>query len=174
MSNIPLWKWNLLVWVLCAWTFLWWGYNYFVRRSGFHPMGTKIFDMPHVLKCSIKQVSKTPEKNTCENAFFDGWSVGHILIYISIGLIIPNHYLLIACLSVLCEVFEYMVGWRARWLVDPVVNLVGYVIGCGLAAMVTIQPLAVMQSLWSTAAGALLLTVLLICNVPKRMAHPMT
>ena len=29
----------------------------------------------------------------------------------------------------MCEIWEYRCGWRARWIVDPLTNLLGYQLG---------------------------------------------
>ena len=41
----------------------------------------------------------------------------------------PGKYAEILFISFLCEAYEYAVGWRARWLLDPVANMLGYVLG---------------------------------------------
>ena len=44
----------------------------------------------------------------------DFWSILHIVIYSIAGLIFPNEYGCIILFSILCEIFEYFAGFRAR------------------------------------------------------------
>lgn len=92
-------------------------------------MSVHVLPTPHWMSCGIPFVSRNPKKNHCENVKFDGWSMGHVLIYITIGMVLPGYWLEILILSLACEMFEYVVGWRARWIIDPTANLVGYLIG---------------------------------------------
>lgn len=171
----PIWQINLIIWVLAFWILLWWSYNFLIRTPDFHPMGIVLFDMPHVLKCTIKEVSRTPEKNDCNNAKCDMWSIGHLLIYISIGYIFPNHYLFILILSILCEAFEYIVGWRARWICDVLTNMIGYILGSLLAYRFyyDLSKLPYVQTPLSGIVGMITIIILLTVNQPHFMLHPM-
>ena len=62
---------------------------------------------------------------------FDFWSILHILIYFTAGLIFPNEYGCIILFSILCEMFEYFAGFRAR-LSDIFINLLSYYIGSSI------------------------------------------
>jgi hypothetical protein len=86
-------------------------------------------EVPSYMKCYIKNVSKKPENNDCNKENLDGWTLGHIAIYYSIGLFIPNAHILMLILSYICEFWEYFIGWRARWVLDPITNLFGYHLG---------------------------------------------
>lgn len=121
---------NTLLLVLIAWCIPWYVYNRFIRTKEFHPMGTHVpIPTPQFLSCAIPYVSRNPKKNDCTKVKFDLWSVGHVLIYATIGMVLPGYWLPVLILSILCEAFEYIVGWRARWLIDPIANLFGYAIG---------------------------------------------
>jgi hypothetical protein len=102
-----------------------------MRTKDFHPMGTfRLEKTPLWMSCGIPVVSRNPLKNDCRNVKFDGWSVGHVLIYASIGFVLPCFSVFsILGLSLACEAFEYAVGWRARWIIDPAANLAGYFLG---------------------------------------------
>lgn len=85
--------------------------------------------LPASMKCYIKEVSRRPENNVCDKENLDGWSIGHFAIYFTIGLFVPGAYIWVFLISVLCEVWEWHQGWRARWFLDPIVNMLGYVAG---------------------------------------------
>lgn len=120
---------NIALLVLLLWCIPWWVYNRFIRSKKYHPMGEVIFRVPHWVSCGIPYVSHNPKKNKCENVQFDGWSLGHLLIYITLGMVIPGYWKEVLALSIVCEAFEYAAGWRARWILDPGVNLIGYLVG---------------------------------------------
>lgn len=120
---------NVLLLVLTGWCVPWWVYNRFIRTREFHPMGTLKFPTPRWMSCAIPYVSRNPKKNKCENVKFDGWTLGHVAIYFTLGAVLPSYWLPVAGLSVACEAFEYAVGWRARWIIDPLANLAGYALG---------------------------------------------
>lgn len=122
-------QWNVFLFVIFLWCIPWWVYNRFIRTKDFHPMGQIKFPTPRWMSCAIPVVSRNPKKNNCENVKLDGWSIGHVLIYASLGMVLPGYWVLVLVTSVLCEVFEYAVGWRARWIMDPLANLFGYGMG---------------------------------------------
>lgn len=129
MIKKNLYKINVLFFVLLLWCIPWWIYNCFLRTKKFHPMGKNVFYTPKWMSCAIPYVSTNPKKNNCENVKFDGWSIGHILIYMTLGMVLPGYWFQILILSYACEIFEYIVGWRARWIIDPLVNMFGYLLG---------------------------------------------
>lgn len=121
---------NVLLLIGVGWCILWWMYNYFIRTPAFHPMGTVFLQVPTWIQNLTPHVSLNPKKNDPRLLNIDGWSIGHVLIYATIGMFFPNKYLEILVISFICEAYEYAVGWRARWLLDPVANMVGYILGC--------------------------------------------
>jgi hypothetical protein len=129
MKTETLYKVNVVVLLLVLWCIPWYVYNRFIRTKTFHPMSVHVLPTPHWMSCGIPYVSKNEKKNKCENVKIDGWSVGHVLIYITIGMVLPGYWAQILLLSIACEAFEYAVGWRARWIIDPVANLFGYLLG---------------------------------------------
>ena len=56
------------------------------------------------------------------------WALGHSLTYFITGLIIPNRYQIVIILSILCEIYEYFVGYQSK-LSDIFVNTFSYFIG---------------------------------------------
>jgi hypothetical protein len=125
---------NITLVVITVWVLLWFLYNAFVRSMYPNPKLddplTKFsIELPSFLKCNIKNVSKNPKDNDCNKENLDGWSIAHFFIYYSIGLFVPNAHLLMLIISYICESWEYFMGWRARWIADPLTNLLGYHIG---------------------------------------------
>ena len=120
---------NVVLLVLVVWSIPWWIYNRFIRTDKFHPIGDVKFPTPKWMSCAIPYVSTNPKKNFCENVKFDGWSLGHIGIYFTLGLLVPGLWKEVLGISLGCELFEYVVGWRARWIIDPVANCFGYLLG---------------------------------------------
>jgi hypothetical protein len=155
---------NATLMILCFWCIPWWVYNAFIRSESFHPMGTQVLPTPNWLSCGIPYVSTNPAKNDCETVKLDAWSVGHLLIYFTLGLLVPGMWIVVFLISIACETFEYTVGWRARWLMDPLVNMVGY--GLGHLFYIDLRHWTLLKR-WETAlilVGSL--TLLLFLNRP--------
>jgi hypothetical protein len=134
MITISQQKFNITLIVLIMWVFVWFIYNNTLRKLYKNPLLedplTKFsIEVPSYMKCYIKNVSKKPENNDCSKENLDGWTLGHIAIYYTIGLFVPNAHLLMLIISYLCEFWEYFMGWRARWVLDPITNLLGYHLG---------------------------------------------
>lgn len=94
----------------------------------------------------------------------DGWSIGHFAIYFTIGLFVPNAYLLVLGVSVMTELWEYIYGWRARWLLDPIVNLSGYACGTLIGQPYTIRGFDTVKT---TIGLSVLLFVIIQVNHPS-------
>jgi hypothetical protein len=125
---------NILIALLLFWNTLWLIYNKFIRIHfkdpiNGDPMSVFKIDLPKSLKGHIRNVSKTPEMNNPDDESINGWSIGHIMIYLSIGLFIPNSYTFVILISLFNELYEYAFYWRSRWLVDPTTNMLGYILG---------------------------------------------
>ena len=120
--------------IMTFWVIMWMLYNFGIRPMYPNPLlddplTTYKIKLPDCMKCYIKNVSTNPANNDCTKEDIDGWSIGHILIYFTIGAFIPNIYMEIFIISLLCEIWEHRVGWRARWIIDPITNLLGYALG---------------------------------------------
>lgn len=162
-TQTPFYKLNAVLLILTFWCIPWYVYNCYIRTKEFHPMGHLKFPTPRWMSCAIPYVSTNPKKNNCENVKFDGWSIGHVAIYFTLGLVLPGHWLSVLALSIGCELFEYMVGWRARWIIDPVANLVGYALG---HMYFIVLPWVWMQYGTTTAIIFVLLLFILFMNRP--------
>ena len=92
----------------------------------------------------------------------NGWLLGHVAIYFTIGMVFRGQFGLILALSLACEAYEHAVGFDARYVLDPLINLLAYAAGHMVdgTAYIPQRPLP---------AGLLLLLVALIAclNHPR-------
>jgi uncharacterized membrane protein len=156
---------NVILAVLALWSIPWWIYNRFIRTKEYHPMGAIKFPTPHWMSCAIPYVSHNPKKNKCENVKFDGWSLGHVAIYFTLGLLLPGYWVEILVISIVCEAFEYVAGWRARWIIDPLANLAGYWLGH--VYFVNLRKWKWLSSYNTTVVAGVTLVFLLFMNRPS-------
>lgn len=158
---------NIALLIITVSCIVWYMYNRFIRTPTYHPVGQLKFPTPKFLSCAIPYVSRNPAKNKCENVKFDGWSLGHMIIYFALGLFVPGYWAQILVLSVLCEAFEYIVGWRARWLIDPIANMAGYILGH--IAFIDLSGQKWMTSVYTTGACVVATSLLLVLNTPAML-----
>lgn len=109
INNITIVNRLLIIYVICL--ILWMFYNFFIRQRYEDPLND---DPLSSFKYSID---------------IDGWNISHLVLYFIIGLFIPNAHIYIIIISILWEIVEYILTWRAKWILDPVVNLFGYFLG---------------------------------------------
>lgn len=119
---------NLAMTVLLVWVVVWCIYNGTVRRWFADPLHGDI--------CSRWLRIELPWGEA-----IDGWSVNHVIIYLTLGLFVPDAYLTIAVISIVFEIFEHFAGWTGKWS-DPFVNMLGYVIGSWLHHKMALAPVA--------------------------------
>ena len=84
-----------------------------------------IFSVPMEVKCMIGE-------RYCQNGNIDVWSIFHLIIYICVGFYIPDLYLEILGISFFCEIFENILGFTSKFIIDPCTNVIGYFIGSTL------------------------------------------
>ena len=109
---------------------MWVGYSLVIRQTlGFHPLRHTVLTLPKWSKCYGMPTSTHHGYDDCMNTDIDGFSIAHIVIYYTIGAVVPDQYLLILGVSLLTEIYEWARGWRGRWWQDPAVNLLGYYLG---------------------------------------------
>lgn len=82
--------------------------------------------VPKCIKCIIKH-------NKCETGDINAWNVIHLIIYITVGYLVPDRYLVILYISILNELIEIGTGNTAKLIIDPITNLIGYFIGSSLS-----------------------------------------
>ena len=161
---------NVLLAIGLMWCAIWWFYNYFIRSPSYHPLGTILLRVPSWIQNLTPHVSTNPKKNDPRLLNIDGWSLGHVLIYANIGMVFPGKYAEILLISILCEMYEYAVGWRARWLLDPLANMLGYVIGSQFKVN-WFKRLRIFETWGCMFSLVVVLLGILVANQPKFMKH---
>ena len=90
-----------------------------------HLMNFQVLPIPTFLQPVFPQVWKDNGIHYSRESGLDGWSAGHFVIYFVIGMFYPGHYRTILAISFLCELYEFMFGYKAR-ISDLYVNMLGY------------------------------------------------
>ncbi|XWV25250.1 hypothetical protein QJ856_gp0522 [Tupanvirus deep ocean] len=112
-----------IVILLIIFAIIWQIYNYTYRaRYGDFLKNIKIADVPHSVKCFFNEPG-------CEEGDIDGWAIVHGLMFFIIGLIVPNQYLAVIVISIIFEIVQPYLGNKARYILNPLINLTGYAIG---------------------------------------------
>jgi len=79
--------------------------------------------IPERLKCAFGE-------RRCDEGDFNIWTVAHFAIYFIAGWMWPGHFWFFLGMSLACEAFEvWLAGFNAKWMLDPFVNMLGYVTG---------------------------------------------
>jgi hypothetical protein len=108
--------------------------------------------------------------NNCNNEDLDGWSIMHIMIYFTLGLFLPNAHLEVLGISIVSELWEYVIGWRARWILDPITNMFGYHMGTLVAKYYNISaPTFIHDSMLELTVLVFVLYKLLDLNTPEKI-----
>lgn len=81
-----------------------------------------LIEIPYCIKCF-------PKTDHCESGDINQWSLMHFVVYMLIGLYIPNLYIEILYISIFCELIETGMGYTSKYIMDPLTNLFGYFIG---------------------------------------------
>lgn len=106
-------------------TFIW-GTTSFIRFSKKKTDTNKDFIKINVsdnIKCLFGE-------RLCQEGNINLWTFLHFIIYLIAGILFPNRYLFFFIISILCEFFElYFTSYAAKFIIDPVFNMSGYVIG---------------------------------------------
>ncbi len=146
----------------------WFFYNKFHRKHNGDSFEFTVFKFPHQMKCLFPNVALKEYKNDCDNADFDGWSVLHVILYTIMGILFPGEYIIVLFLSIFSELWEYLSGWRARWIVDPIVNIVSYWIGSRISYHYNWDLCKKYQiSGWYSFGGMLVLSTFVMINNPN-------
>lgn len=101
-----------------------WGITaqYRFYKPNYKEIGFKI-EIPKRIKCTF-------DEDKCEQGDINLWSVAHFVIYFIAGLLFPNRFIFFLIISFVCEFFELkFVHYNAKWILDPTINMLGYVIG---------------------------------------------
>lgn len=100
---------------------LWFVYNVTLRRMYGDIISDKlpVIKLGTNFKCIIKH-------GKCEAGDIDGWSFMHAIINSICGYYYPNEYGFMLALAIGTEVFEAKLGYRPRYILDPVTNMLAY------------------------------------------------
>jgi len=102
-----------------------WAYLLVPLREDLH---TPFYTPPKEWSCALP-VSADPQKDCSLINNLDGWSLIHLLLYFLLGVLFPQRLGLIVLISFLFEGIEYYYRGRARWILDPAINIIGYLLG---------------------------------------------
>ena len=98
----------------------------YYQGGGVYKSSGAIIEMPIGLKCYFNETG-------CERGDFSVFSIFHFVGYLLIGLFIPGYYWEILIISFACEFLELGLGYPTKFLLDPTVNMLGYLVGSGLS-----------------------------------------
>lgn len=84
--------------------------------------GKYSIDPPKSAKCFIGE-------RKCEEAVINIWTLFHFIINFIAGYFYPNRYLFVFIFAFITEIWELLIGFNAKWFIDPLANLSGYMLG---------------------------------------------
>ena len=116
--------------ILTFFTLIWLIYNSLIRPSDpnkSYLFGKCFINIPKSLQILFPHMSKKEGLKISYEECLNVWSLGHVATYFTAGLIVPERYLTVIIISLLCEIYEYFAGYRAR-LSDIFVNFLSYFI----------------------------------------------
>ena len=82
----------------------------------------KIIDVPYSVKCYFGEQG-------CEKGDIDGETLCRGILFLIIGLLIPNNYFHIIVITSIMTVIEPMFGYDTKFIINPLVSVTGYAIG---------------------------------------------
>jgi hypothetical protein len=88
--------------------------------------GGKIADVPMGIKCVFNETG-------CEEGDLDGWSMMHGLLFLLLGIAIPNKYWTVIIISIIYEIAQPWFGNQPKYIINPLISLTGYAIGSSLS-----------------------------------------
>ena len=122
-----------IITILTFFSIFWIIYNAFIRPpdSNKDLLGEFVLNIDNKYQKFFPCCAKSYKSKIKYEKGIDLWSMIHIFIYFISGLIIPNEYEFVIIISILCEITEYLIGYRGR-LSDLFFNLLGYYIGSNI------------------------------------------
>lgn len=79
-------------------------------------------DFPKNVKCFIGE-------KKCEEAVINIWTFLHFTINFIAGYYYPDRFLFVFLFAIITEIWELLIGFNAKWFIDPIANLSGYALG---------------------------------------------
>lgn len=122
---------NLII-LLIVLAVLWHLYNSFYRKKNGDIFSSKLIDVPYDIKCPV-------EYDRCEEGDIDAWDLIRGLIFLVIGIAIPNKYLVVIIMSILFELIQPYFGGVPKYIINPLINITGYAVGSIMSPLVTGQ-----------------------------------
>ncbi len=127
-------KHNKLALAFAIVTFLWFitvVYRYMCREWEVKQIKhMPLVEVPYSVKCAIGD-------NNCKDGDITSWTIGHFIIYMIVGLYVPHCYVEVLVISIVCEMLESALGHTSKFIVDPIVNMTGYIIGSAFSRQCT-------------------------------------
>jgi len=104
---------GIIILIICI---VWW------KIFGEKLSGVTVAEVPYNVKCFFHEPN-------CEKGDIDGETMFRGLLFLIIGYIMPNNFLLIFLIIGLLTIGEPMFGRDARYIINPLVSITGYAIG---------------------------------------------
>lgn len=86
----------------------------------------KIIEIPYSIKCFFNEPK-------CDEGNIDGQTLIYGLIYVMIGLMIPNKHIWIILLSISIEIIRPYLNLTPKYIVNPLIGITGYSFGSYLS-----------------------------------------
>ena len=86
----------------------------------------KLAEVPMDIKCVFNEPK-------CEEGDIDGFTLVTGIVFVLIGITVPDQYLIVAVWSIILELVRSWMGTGARYVIGPLVNLTGYGIGSAIS-----------------------------------------
>jgi len=109
------------------WFSLWGVYKKLIKKFQLEDIFSRIFmKFPNYLKCY--PFNSVLNKDCLQNDM-TFYAIVHIIIYITVGFIVPNYYLTVLIVSIMFEIYEFIIGQPCKIIRDTSMNMFGYFIG---------------------------------------------
>jgi len=108
--------------LIIIFTVIYWLYDQTYRARYGNSSMDSFLSVPPEIKCFFGE-------DKCEEGDIDYWTLLHGIVYLIIGILVPNQYLTVVIISIVFELFQPYLGNGSRYLINPLVNLTGYSIG---------------------------------------------
>ncbi len=111
---------NFLALLLGTWMIIWGLSVANIKEDDYkYNFHFKLPDFLHQLNCFLP----LPR---CEDTRFELITVFHFIGYLLVGYLVPDLYVEILLVSIGFEIFESLIGYTPKIILDPTVNLLGY------------------------------------------------
>lgn len=122
---------NYALILILIWSLLWFGYDTLIKVFGLKDiLSIKLLELPHYIKC---YPFDTILNRNCHQGDITLYPFVHVIIYITAGFIVPNHYFITLVVSILFELYEFLIGQPSHIIRDSLFNMLGYIIGSYIA-----------------------------------------